>query len=517
MLPFTPLPPPPTIVEVAPPRYGAQPISIESHGYRYVVTGNTLLPPGSIEKVLGAAATPKDALGALQDAYHHCGYTLVAITGEVRRKTVRVNVLQGTITEFQVPDGLGWFFSDLKWRDDLRSRELVQDQVLAGAYAARSGKRIDVNISPAANPAGTAITIKNPPIPDYKPVTGTVTFGNFGNRYTGGYQAGANIAADLGHGLQLTASYIGGLPWLEAQSRGSDYGQGAAGISAVTPWGVYGFSATGTHFRLGEVTAPLYPTGNIYTYSLNGAQLVYADADTRVSVTEALNRTTFKENVLQSSFTLLDQPYNWMALGSTFNRTLSLFGQAGSVTATAGMNFGVSGAAGTLVDGVPGAPTSHFRYGTVSATYQQHLPKGFQLDLTGQTQWAANTLPSQQQWTLGGFGNLTAWQPGITVGDSGYLGRLELSAPTPEVFHTEARFGAFVETGGANLTTTPPGVATWQKLSDVGVSLRLTLPYEFTATAMAAFPIASNGFTAAGERNLDLGRISAFFVIQKRF
>jgi hypothetical protein len=62
---FTPPPSTPPVVEVAPPRYGAEPISIESHGYRYVVTGNTLLSPEVIEKVLAAASTPKDALGAV--------------------------------------------------------------------------------------------------------------------------------------------------------------------------------------------------------------------------------------------------------------------------------------------------------------------------------------------------------------------------------------------------------------------------------------------------------------------
>ena len=517
MLPFTPPPSSPTVVDVAPPRYGAQPISLTSHGYRYIVTGNTLLPPEIIEEVLAAAPTPKAALGALQAVYHRRGYNLVAITGQTQGKTVRVSVFQGTITEVKTPDGLGWFFPGLEGRDDLRADELVEDQVLAGVYAARAGRKVDVNVSPAANPAGTAITITEPPIPDYAPMTGSVIFGNFGNRYTGGYQLGANAVADLTHGLQLTAGYVHGLPWLEQRSQGSTYEQGTGGISAVTPWGIYGFSATATHFHLGTVTAPLFPVGNILTYSLTGGQLLYADTDTRLSVTEALNRTGFTEKVLNGSFTLLRQRYDWVALGGVYNRTLNLGGLPGNLTGTAAVNLGVSGPSGTLVDGVPGVPTPHFRYATASAAYKQHLPRGFDLDLTGQTQWALNTLPAAQQWTLGGFGNLSAWQPGIVVGDSGYLAHLELSAPSPVVLHSQARFGVFVETGGSRLTTTPPGTLTWQTLSDIGLSLRLTLPYQFTATATAAFPVASDGFTAAGETNLRLGRVEAFFVVEKRF
>ncbi|HTT78417.1 MAG TPA: hypothetical protein VMF86_01945, partial [Stellaceae bacterium] len=195
MLPFTPPPSSPTVVEVAPPRYGAEPISLDSHGYHYIVTGNTLLPPEVIEQALRAAATPKDALGAVQRAYHQAGYTLVAITGATHGKTVRVSVFQGTITAVKTPDGLGWFFPGLVGRDDLRADELIEDQVLAGVYAARAGQRVDVNVSPAPNPAGTEIAIAAPPIPGYSPVSGTVTFGNYGNRYTSGYQLGGNAVA----------------------------------------------------------------------------------------------------------------------------------------------------------------------------------------------------------------------------------------------------------------------------------------------------------------------------------
>ncbi len=514
---FTPPPSTPPVVEVAPPRYGAEPISIESHGYRYTVTGNTLLSPELIEKVLAGAPTPKDALGAVQDAYHSRGYSLVAITGEVNGKSVRVTVFQGTVTEVKTPDGLGWFFPGLEGRNDIRGNELVKEQVLAGAYAARSGQQVNVNVEPAANPGGTAIVISEPPIPDYSPVTGILNFGNYGNRFTGGYQAGGNAFANLTHGLQLTASYVQGLPWLDAKSRGSFYSQPGVGISSVTPWGIYGFSANGTHFREGNVTAPLFPVGNILSYSLNGTQLLYADTAARFSITEALNRTTFSETVLDDAFTILQQRYNWLAFGSTYSRSLTLGGQPGNITGGANVNLGVSTPSGTLFDDIPGVPTPHFRYITANASYQQHLPRGFQVDLTGQGQWAFNTLPVEQEWTLGGFGNLSAWQPAIAVGDSGYLARLEFSAGSPVMYRSEARLGLFLETGGAKLTTPPHGTEPWQRLSDIGLSLRLTLPYNLSVTAMAALPIENNGFSGVAKTSLDLNRVYAFFVVQKRF
>jgi hypothetical protein len=59
-----------------------------------------------IEKVLATAPTPKDALAAIQDAYHRRGYHLAAVSGEVHHKAVHVAVFQGIITEAKTPDGL---------------------------------------------------------------------------------------------------------------------------------------------------------------------------------------------------------------------------------------------------------------------------------------------------------------------------------------------------------------------------------------------------------------------------
>lgn len=514
---FTPPPSAPLVVEIAPPRYGESSLSVASHGYRYVVTGNTLLPPKLIEQVLAAAVTPKDALRTLQATYHAHGYNLIAITGQENGKAVAVTVFEGTITQVSTPDGLGWFFPYLEGRNDIKANELVYDQILAGAYAARSGKQVNVNVSPAENPGGTAITITDSPLPDYQPVAGMLSFGNYGNRYSSGYIAGGDVQANLTHGIQITANYMRGLPGLRSSSFGSTYYQGGGGISAVTPYGIYGFSATGTYFRLGQETAPLNPVGNIYTYTLNGSQLVYADTATRLSVTEALNRTSYTETVLSGYYTLLRQVYNWGTLGGTLSRAVTVSGQSGNLTASVNLNVGLSAPSGTLYDNAPGVPTSHFRYVIASVSYQQNLPRGFRVNLVGQGQWAFNTLPSQQQWTLGGLGDMTAWEPGSVAGDSGYLGRLALDAPSLNRFRTEAQFGVFLETGGVTYTTPAAGTAPWQTLIDAGVSLKLNLPYKFTITAMAAVPLEHGGFNAVGETSLRLNRINAFMVVQKRF
>jgi len=517
MAAFVPPPQAPQVVEYAQPPYGAEPTTAQSHGYRYIVTGNTLLPPELIRKTLAAAATPKDALADLLQAYHAKGYTLVAITGKVEGKEVRIAVFQGMITELNTADGLGWFFGGLFGRDNVRRPELLRKQIMAGLYAARSGEKVNVNLGPAANPGGTALNVTESPVPNYSPVSGAVTFGNYGSRYSSGYVVGGNAAANLTHGVQITANYLQGLPGLRESSYGSSYYQGGVGTSVVTPYGIYGFSASRIYFRLGDETYPLNPKGNIDTYQLNGTQLLYADASTRVSLTEALTHVAYTETVFNGYFTLLDQPYTYVSLGLNANHSFTLGSLPGNLSGGATMNLGVSASSGTLYDGYPGVPTSHFRYAGFTLAYQQTLPLGFQANLSAQAQLATNTLPAQQEWTLGGFGNLSAWEPGVVVGDSGYVARLEVDAPAFARFGANARLGGFFETGGVTYTTPAPGTFPWQTLSDAGLSLRLQLPYGFSATAMAARPIQQNGFDAIGNTDLKLSQIDAFFVVQKEF
>lgn len=504
-------------MELPSPRYGSGPTAMASHGYRYVVTGNTLLPDKVITKVLSRAVSPKDAIGNLLKAYHAEGYTLVAVTGRVNGKSVAVDVYEGLINSFTAPDPIKPFFPNVTERQTLRNSTLVRDQILSDTYAQRSGKTLKVNLSPGSNPGSSALSITETNTPGYFPVTGALTFGNYGSRYASGYIAGAQVAANLTHGIQITGNFNQGLAGLRQASFGSSYYQDGVGASIVTPYGLYGFSTSWTHFRLGQATYPLYPDGNVFTYAFTGSQLVFANTATRVTVNEALTHVRYGETLLNGFYTLLNQHYNYVSGGASIDHSLSVLGRTGNISGGLTFNMGISPEGGTLFDNAPGIPTSHFRYTDFNAGYKQALPYGFQANLTGQAQWSVSTLPSQQQWVLGGLGTLSAWEPGVEAGDSGYLGRLELDAPTFKRYGSSAQFGVFLETGGVTLATPSAGTPPWQILSDAGVSLRLKLPLGFSATAMAATPIHTSAYNAATRANLKDSRISAFFVIQKGF
>lgn len=513
---FTPPPAVPAIIELRQPAYGAQPVIASSHGYRYTITGNTLLSPATLTKALAAATDPKAALSALLHAYYDRGYVLVGATAQTSGHDVTISIIEGLFTEVN-GDDVSQFFSGLTYRPGIKRATLLRDQVMASAYAARSGHTLNLNIAPAENPGGSTLTVNETPIADYFPLSGNVNFGNYGNRYTSGYVVGTGLTANLTHGVQISGNFMQGLPDLRQESKGSNYYENGIGASIVTPYGIYGANASWTHFRLGDITYPLNPDGNVFSYAITGLQLLYADTATRVSLNESFTRVKYEETVFNGFYTLLKQQYNYLSFGPAVSRNLTLAGQPGSLTASATFNLGISAANGTLVDNQPGVPTSHFRYGDLSFSYQQTLPHQVQATLSGQAQISADTLPSQQQWVLGGLNNLSAWEPGVISGDSGYVTRLEFDAPPLTRLKSSATLGAFIEVGGATLRTPASGSPPWQTLSDAGLTLKLTLPYQFSATAVAAVRVADNGFDAAAHRNLELNKINCLFVVQKVF
>ena len=512
--PFLPTAQPPAIHVMAPPAHGTHSLSLKSHGYHYLVTGNTLLPSSILRQAIEKSADPQKAVGAINNAFHAAGYFLVAVKAEVQGKSIHVEVVQGQISEEHIAPGLGWFYTGLRDQNDLTVNDITYRSVLADAYATRNGQRMQAGFSPAATPGGSAFTIATSPIPSYSPVSGTLLFGNYGSRYASRYLAGANVALHPGKGVELNANYMAGLPGLSSASSGSQYYVGGVGFNTITPWGVYGFNTQWTHYRIGEAAAPLYPTGNIFTWSATGSQLLYASAKSRWNINEGYTHVDNVVTVFAGSYTLTDQHYDYYSVGTQYSRAITFLGQGGSVSGAFTYNQGISGRRGTLITDAPGAPSPQFHYFDTSLSYQQSLPLGMTLSLNASGQGAFDTLPQQQQWVLGGFGSLSAWYPGVLTGDSGYTGRMLLQSPAYHHYGFTLNGNLFAEVGGVTTTYLAPHSNPWQSLSDVGIGVNLQSRWGTTLSVMSAIPVGWNNVSAP-LRSSD--RVVAYFVLQQSF
>ncbi|MDD5031266.1 MAG: ShlB/FhaC/HecB family hemolysin secretion/activation protein, partial [Rhodoferax sp.] len=497
---------------------GAAPLALRitsAQGLHIAVLGNTLLSPAAVRSALEQAANPQEALSQLEAAYRRAGYLLVglrAVTDQANH-AVSIQIIEGQLTQIQASPGVTAFYRGTEFDPSLTENALIRRNILAEMYASRSGLGFRPSLAPAPQPGGSTLTVETAPVPQFKPLSGSVVFGNYGSRYVGGDVLGENLTLRPGDGWLLGANYSHGMPNLTQASTGSRSDAGGLFISRVTPWGIYGLNLQRSSYRLGVAGAPYYPQGITQTSALTGSQLVWASPTARLSLNEALTHVAYKSEVLDGAYTLADQNYNYLTLGAQGSRNVQVGGLQGAVNLALGYNLGLSGRRGTLIYDVPSAPQSRFRNWSFNASWQQNLPQGWSLNAAASGQWGINTQPANQQWVLGGYGNLAAWTPGILSGDGGYLLRTVAQTPNWDWKGWQINAQAFAEQGAVTTHYLTPNVPGWRMLADVGLGLTFTAPWKTSLSVQAARPVANKNVAAATLAS----QRAVYFVLQQPF
>jgi len=504
----------PTAAIVAP-AATAETIFADGVGYRFSVSGNTLLPPQVVRAAIEKAQSPKEALDFLNMEYQRRGFFLVAIRGEVRDKLVAMVVVEGRITESNVTPSLAAFYRGVENDPAIDRNTLIRRSALAEIYSGRQGMRPKVQFESAKEFGGARMNVTEEPIPGAKPWNAGLMFGNLGSRYSSRYTASANGAVRPGGGLELSAGYTQGLPGLTADSAGSQYQNFVAGASIVTPWGMYGANFNGVAYKNGEASAPLYPDGDINTTTVSGTQLVWATETMRIAVNESWVHTDNTVTVFDNSFTLTDQHYDVLNAGILYSDAFAFLGQNASLSAGLTGSFGISPPKGTFLPVSQGVPNTRFAMAQANVNYNQSLPYGMTLQAAISGQYADSTVPQNQQWVLGGFGNLTAWLPAILVGDSGALGRVTVNAPAYAWEGYSVSANAFVEGGLTRLHYTPADNPKTKSLWDAGLSLSAATPFGTTLALAYAWPFASRNIALSAANSQ--GRANLYFTLSQAF
>ncbi len=514
---------PPSPPEASPPAAIVQApneesVFVESNGYRYVVNNNRgLLPAETITRTIQLAQTPQQAIDTLRLEYLKAGYVLIAMRADVSGKLVAVEVIHGRIAETAIdPPSLAPYFTGLEDIADLRRETLIRKSTLAEFYASRDGQRPKVDFAPTKETyGGTRLIVTEEPLEGASPYALGLGFGNLGSRYSSRYtwQAGGSLRP--GGGLELTGSYTGGLPGLTKDSAGAQYWNAAVGASLVTPWGLYSANYTAVQYKIGESSAPLYPQGDIQTGSLSGTQLVYVDTAMRWTVNEGYTHTDNNVTVFEGSYALTDQHYDFLTLGTFGAASFTVLDLNASVSATVNASRGLTRPRGTFLPDGPGVPSTRFTQVVATFNYVQSLPENYSLTLNWSGQWADATMPQNQQWVLGGFGNLTAWLPAALVGDSGTLVRLTAATPTWNWQGLSVSGNAFYEWGLVSLYYTPEGAQTTRGASDAGIGLNFKYATGTSATVAFAYPIASRNVEISTLNKL--GRANVYFSLNQSF
>jgi hemolysin activation/secretion protein len=204
-----------------------------------------------------------------------------------------------------------------------------------------------------------------------------------------------------------------------------------------------------------------------------------------------------------------------LTAGTSYNTTFAVLGQNANAGATLGVNYGLSHRTGTFLPIDVGIANPHFTQVSGSVNYVQALPEAFSLTISLSGQWSDTTVPQNQQWVLGGFGNLTAWLPAIMVGDSGSLLRASLATPSWQWSGLTLSGTAFYEAGLVNTYYTPIDRPAYRAASDAGLSISGAWTGGTLATLAYAWPLNTRNVSVS---NLNAqGRAHLYFTLGQTF
>ena len=390
-------------------------------------------------------------------------------------------------------------------------------------YLARDGMRPRASFGKAEQVGGTKLTVTQEPIEGAKPWNASLAFGNLGSRYSSRYTAAGAGSVRPGGGLELSATYMQGLPGLSSDSSGASYRATALGGSLVTPWGLYGANYSYTQYRIGEVQAPLYPAGEIESGGITGTQLVYADESSRLSLNQAVTWYSNMQYVDvydgpdRPGYVIVDQNYGAVSLGASYNRSVVVAGQNAAVAAGLTAMKGFSPRFGSFLPEGPGVPNPKFWLVQANVAMNVALPAGFAAGVTISGQGTDDTLPQSQQWVLGGYGNLSAWLPAVLIGDSGALARATVTSRGYAWGEFSFSAGAFAEGGFARFSQRAVTDPSSRALADAGLSVTGTTTKGTNLTLAYAWPVWYRNVDGVAREAVDRSRANLYFTLNQAF
>ena len=145
------------------------------------------------------------------------------------------------------------------------------------------------------------------------------------------------------------------------------------------------------------------------------------------------------------------------------------------------------------------------------------LPAGFSASATVNGQRTDDTLPQNQQWVLGGFGNLSAWLPAVVVADSGALARATVTSPSWRWGEFALSGAAFAEAGWGRFSYRPANDPYSRALADAGLSLSAFASAGTSATLAYAWPVWYRNVDGVERDVADRARANLYFTLSQSF
>lgn len=484
-------------------------------GINIRVVGNTQLSTAQIEALLAESESPSDAITSLTRRYYNAGHLLVSVSYYRVENTVTVLVNQAAVKGVRGNPQVTAHFASLVGDRDLSLAEFDRARVLADLQAERAGLAYSIAYEQHYDNQ-VILDFREQVLVDHDATDLVLEMSNKGSRFLGRYFGLAGIKHQFANGAELNVAYRTIFDELGEAGDGDDYQQFDFGVEHPFRFGLYGVEASHIEYQRrpqftssttgGGLCLPpllncpvvtssetLHLDAEIDSVALSGEQLLYSNPVRRWTVFERLEHVSSELQSAAQDAPLLAERYQTLELGAKYSvrghlveapsylkLQLSLktgFGDGGSFATDTGEGVSI------------GKREAEFFLLQPKLGYKFAVAPGYEVALNFNAQFADNTqLPQQQQFVLGGISSMSAYLPGVLIGDDGYFLHLAASAK-PQWLGLAWESSLFVEYAATHFNNASGDLASTQRLADAGFRLALKPGYGIETELLAAVPV----------------------------
>jgi hypothetical protein len=503
-------------------------VSATINGTNVRVLGNRYLSDADVKNILSSAKTPAEGIINLTKRYYQSGHLLVRIRYAREGDDVVVFVEQLTLSDIRVDADIQPYFEGLVGDTDLSISEFDRARILANLKAERGGYEYSMSYQETGNNT-VALVMTKAAVENYDSTDYILEANNKGSRFLGRYFGLAGIKHRFEDGTELSLAYQTAFTDLGESRDGENLDQFSVSVDRPFVSGLYGLDLSYVEYSrdpkiaqtqtglcilglLGCGTSTSITTVNldaeILQAAFRGEQILFSGIDSRLSVTEKLEHIDSVVEQAGTSSKLLEETYQIVDVGVKYQKSRYKTDELPAAQLNAGLNFLAGfGDGGTLdnygeyqaafmtqnpgisvPDVVPAARTAEFLALQASARYMVRIADETLLSFSANGQFADEQLPQQQQFVLGGMNTLSAYLPGVLVGDEGYY----INASLEKTFtwnEYKISPSVFAEYGASWFNNTNSEFGDTQSIADAGVRLRIEFTDYLFTEFVAALPI----------------------------
>jgi len=457
-------------------------VTVTFQSYQLHVASNNILDTETVQNAVALADNLSNAVRNIGAAAYLEGYPASQVTYALSGQDLYVLVVPGKISGIRASEALKPYLNGLETADPMRDSDLEGHRALASLAADRAG----INVFPVFEADGNGGQIldfeKNNQASD--PTTIRVEFGNPGNRFASRYFGDLEIKTASVWGDEFRVFAREGIQNLNAKGKPGDYHEQNVGWNRVTPWGVFGINGRNINYNYTatSATASTDLLGRIWVGEALWLYPIYSDFNSRWTAQVKVDRTSkegqFDATTTSPSITYQRELYTSAEVSTSYGDNFRFIGHSWNFTGGLAVRKGFGDNDTDTTFAAAGDSPLHGNEGYLlfrpAATLKFFWNNSIASGIEASGQYSNNSVPEQQQWVLGGMGNLTSSLPGVVVGDKGYLGRLYTEVTLPIGAGLELRPKVFVERGAATYShpnTALQQVDGAQSLTDAGLEV----------------------------------------------